>query len=133
MIGIIADKLWKREIGILMAYLFLVLCTTVLIREPFNGIHFQPELFWSWKAWDGQKQQIIANVVMFVPIGVLLGRIGWKGILIAAGISAVIEVLQLVTGRGLCEFDDLIHNCIGATIGIGIVMILTSGIKRKCK
>ena len=34
-----------------------------------------------------------------------------------------IEILQLVTSRGLCEFDDVFHNMIGAVIGVGIVMI----------
>lgn len=61
---------------------------------------------------------------MFVPIGILIGRrIEWKGILTAAGISAMIEVLQLLTSRGLCEFDDVIHSVLGAVIGVGIVSL----------
>ena len=61
---------------------------------------------------------------MFLPVGVLAGRIwSWKGLWIAAGLSVGIEILQLVTARGLCEFDDVIHNMIGAVIGIGVVMI----------
>ena len=60
---------------------------------------------------------------MFVPVGVLAGcRWKWKGIL-AAGLSVEIEILQLITARGLCEFDDIFHNMIGAVIGIGVVMI----------
>lgn len=35
-----------------------------------------------------------------------------------------IEILQLITARGLCEFDDVFHNMIGAVIGVGIVMVL---------
>lgn len=35
----------------------------------------------------------------------------------------LIEVLQLITSRGLMEFDDLIHNCIGAAIGIMLLMM----------
>jgi glycopeptide antibiotics resistance protein len=61
---------------------------------------------------------------MFVPVGVLAGcRWKWKGILAAAGLCVGIEILQLVTSRGLCEFDDVFNNMIGAVIGIGIVMI----------
>jgi len=94
-----------------------------LIRLPFTGKHFQPELFWSWKAWDKQRNQILTNVVMFIPIGILAGRLlNWKGLWIAFGLSMTVEVLQLVTSRGLMEFDDVIHNMIGAAIGIGIVM-----------
>ena len=96
----------------------------MLIRKPFSGQHFNPELFWSWRAWDLQRNQILTNVVMFLPIGVIAGRIWrWRGLWVAAGLSVVIEVLQLITARGLCEFDDVMHNMIGAAIGVGIVML----------
>ena len=71
-----------------------------------------------------QQNQILANVIMFLPVGVLAGRIWrWKGLWVAAGLSAAIEILQLITARGLCEFDDVIHNMVSAAIGVGIVMI----------
>lgn len=71
-----------------------------------------------------QQNQILANVIMFLPVGVLAGRIWrWRGLWVAAGLSVGIEILQLITARGLCEFDDIFHNMIGAVIGIGIVMI----------
>ena len=75
----------------------------------------------SMKCTEGQ---IIANVIMFIPIGILAGWLWkWKGLWVAAGLSVFIEVLQLTTARGLCEFDDVFHNMIGAVIGVGIVMI----------
>ena len=109
----------------LIGYAFLILAETVLIRKSFVGEHIKIELFWSWKQWKAQKNQILTNVIMFVPVGVLAGRI-WRlsGLWVASGLSIVIELLQLITARGLCESDDVIHNCIGALIGIGIVMIL---------
>ena len=71
-----------------------------------------------------QQNQILANVIMFLPVGVLAGSIlRWRGLWVAAGLSAAIEILQLITARGLCEFDDVIHNMVGAAIGVGIVMI----------
>ena len=61
---------------------------------------------------------------MFIPVGVLAGSLWkWRGLWFAAGLSFVIEILQLVSGRGLMEFDDVIHNCVGALIGIIIVKI----------
>lgn len=61
---------------------------------------------------------------MFVPVGVLAGWIWcWRGLWAAAVLSIFIEILQLVTARGLCEFDDVFHNVVGAVHGIGIVMI----------
>ncbi len=68
---------------------------------------------------------MIANVIMFVSIGILARELWrWKGLWFAAGLSLVVEVLQLITGRGLCEFDDIIHNCLGAAIGIGAAVLL---------
>ena len=118
-------RVWKKpSLGLLVGYAFLILAETVLIRKPFEGQHFQPEIFWSWKQWNVQKNQILTNVVMFIPAGLLCGRLWkWKGLWVAAGLSAAIEILQLITARGLCEFDDVFHNMIGAVIGIGIVMI----------
>ena len=71
-----------------------------------------------------QKEQILTNVVIFVPVGVLTGLLWkWRGLWAAAGLSIFIEILQLITARGLCESDDVFHNMIGAAIGVGIVMI----------
>ena len=124
-VGLAVWRIWKKpSLAVLVAYSFLILAETVLTRKPFVGSHFQPDLFWSWRAWDKQSGQVIANVVMFIPVGVLAGNM-WKcrGIWFSAGLSCTIEVFQLVTQRGLMEFDDVIHNCLGAVVGIGIVMM----------
>lgn len=123
-IGAAVWKTWRWEGGLLVGYAFLVLAETVLIRKPFTGEHLRLELFWSWRAWDKQREQILTNVVMFVPVGVLCGKIWrWRGLIVAVGMSVMIEVLQLVSQRGLCEFDDVFYNMIGATVGVGIMML----------
>ena len=33
-------------------------------------------------------------------------------------VSLFIELTQYITGRGLCELDDVVHNTIGAFAGI---------------
>ncbi len=124
LIGITVWKTWRWEGGLLGAYVFLILADTVLIRQPFVGQHFQPELFWSWRVWDVQKGQIIANVIMFIPVGILAGWLWrWKGLWFGIGLSCVVELLQMMTSRGLCEFDDVLHNAVGTVIGEGIVML----------
>ena len=117
--------MWKKpSLGILVAYSFVILAETVLIRKAFTGDHLRLELFWSWRAWDKQSEQVIANVIMFFPVGVISGYLWkWKGIRAVAGLSLLIEALQLVTQRGLCEFDDVIHNCVGAVIGIVVLQV----------
>ena len=61
--------------------------------------------------------------MLLMPYGcmipVVVGkRISWKkGLLIGMATSAVIEVLQLITCRGLFEIDDINHNGVGCMIG----------------
>lgn len=119
-------RIWKKpNMGLLIGYSFLILAETVLIRKPFVGEHIQLELFWSWKQWNVQKEQILMNVAMFIPIGALAVWLWkWKGLWFAAGLSLLVEVLQLITSRGLLEFDDVLHNMIGAVVGAGIVMVV---------
>ena len=122
LLGVAVWRVWgKLALGLFLGYAFLILAETVLIRKPFVGEHIKLELFWSWRQWKVQQSQILTNVIMFVPVGVLAGRIWrWKGLWVAARLSIVIELLQLITARGLCEFDDVIHNMVGAVIGMGL-------------
>ena len=118
--------MWRKDwiIGILTAYLFFILTETLLIREIGVTTGFRPELFWSWKRPD-LRTQIYSNIILFIPVGLLLSlKIGWKSIPVATGISMGIELIQLITRRGLFEFDDIIHNTAGAVIGFGIFVLL---------
>ncbi len=47
----------------------------------------------------------------------------WKGLWFGDGLSCVVEMLQLVMGRGLCEFDDVFHNVVGTAVGVGVVLL----------
>ena len=42
----------------------------------------------------------------------------WPIILIIISFSVGTELLQLVTGRGLCEFDDMFNNSLGGLLGM---------------
>ena len=50
-------------------------------------------------------------------------------VFVAAGLSLLVEVFQLITSRGLLEFDDVFHNMIGAVLGVGIVMVAGKKLK----
>ncbi|MEI3563747.1 MAG: VanZ family protein [Agathobacter rectalis] len=39
------------------------------------------------------------------------------------GFALFIEVVQLITGRGVFETDDIINNTIGAMIGYGLFSV----------
>ena len=64
-------------------------------------------------------------MAIFIPVGLLAGHLWkWKGILAGVGLSCAVEILQLITSRGLCEFDDVFHNVVGTAIGVSAVMII---------
>ena len=133
---------WRRkwDLSLLIAYMFLVLAYTVLKRGPGEELSYGMEPFWSYKAiFAGGFSpvsrktlfiQILGNIAMFIPIGFLASQlIGWKGILIGFAYSVLIELLQLLTRRGLFEFDDIIHNTLGAALGFGLWMLLRKAMK----
>ena len=128
-IGLVVGVIRKDWMdGILAVYLFFLLSETVLIRKP-GALRYQLMPFWSWKKLK-LRTQIYTNVLMFIPVGLLVGKRGWKGLLFATGCSMLIEVLQLVSRRGLFEFDDIIHNTLGAAIGLGLWVVVRKTLKR---
>ena len=79
---------------------------------------------------------IVNNVLLFLPIGVLMGLMvtqksqkWWRGwlVVVTTGImlSVGIEGLQFVLKRGLCETDDVIHNTVGCLMGMAFIKLLT--------
>ena len=122
----------KWTAGVLSGYVLIILGETVLFRKPFEGQHFQSQLFWSYKVWEVQMEQIIANILLFIPLGVLAGCLWkWRGMFAGIGASVAIELLQLTSQRGLCELDDILHNTLGTFIGVSIYMLAKTVVKRK--
>lgn len=128
---IIKKYLKPAVIVLLLIWLGIVLSLTVLGRKPYDGNHFQPELFWSYKygykAGTGFMLQMIENVIMYMPFGFLFpflleGKLsGWKlfAVTLVAGlaVSFSTEFMQYIFRIGLFEFDDLFHNGLGIVIG----------------
>lgn len=64
---------------------------------------------------------IVLNILMLLPVGISLSFVfesKRKVILLGFCFSCLIEVSQLLTGRGLFEIDDILHNTIGVGLGI---------------
>lgn len=63
----------------------------------------------------------IANVCLFVPIGVVLKSIEMediKGVVIVGGLlSLFVEIIQAVFSLGTFECDDIFHNTLGVVVG----------------
>ena len=104
---------------------FLVLIFRTALPERMSIL----KPFWSHdpslEGYNHLHPQVIMNVLVFIPVGVLMGCVFdrmklWKTLLYGASFSILIEVLQYVTRRGYAEFDDVFHNTLGCLIGFGL-------------
>lgn len=123
----LAVGLWKRRWvpGLLAGYVFFLFSLAVLARSATPEAQYALRPFWSYLEWEEEGVQILANVAVFVPLGLLLGlQIGWRAVPVGAGFSILIELLQLVTHRGMFEFDDMIHNTLGTLLGAALAALL---------
>lgn len=124
----------KKEIlcGLALSVYLVFLLGGILLGRDFRGKHrIEPVPFWSYYKAIVEKDvalalQMLGNVVIFIPFGVLLPT-AWKRmrnirciILIAASVSLSLELVQLIFKLGLFEFDDVFHNTLGAVIGYWI-------------
>jgi len=121
----------KWGLNLLLAeYVFLLYCSTVFFRPASSGIGFNVIPFKTYKEILCGKEfllsQSIMNVVVFVPIGLLLGMVVKKwsvALTIGVLISLCIEMLQYLLAKGYCEIDDVVHNTLGCLLGIGIYLL----------
>lgn len=127
---------------LLCCWLLLVLGLTSLSR----GANYTGELnvdFFSgyisaWNNWSiSELQLIIFNMLMFAPLGFLLPLLWkkaekiWVTLAVSLGLTTMIEVMQLLTGTGIFELDDLFHNTVGGLFGYFCIMAILTPIKEK--
>ena len=130
----IREGLRSRAMLLLAEWGIVILGITVVFREA--RAEREVNLIPLWSYFDYAENSYlkemaainILNIVLFIPVGFLLGcafrQMTWRRALaVGAGMSASIEVLQLIFKRGLCETDDVIHNVVGCMIGYGIVAV----------
>lgn len=79
----------------------------------------------AWNKWSiSELQLILFNMLMFVPLGLLLplllrkAEAFWVTFLVSLSTTVGIEIIQLMTGKGIFELDDILHNLIGDLQGI---------------
>ena len=99
-------------------------------RHPHYGFNLQPfrEIGRFWNARDRLPWKVVflnlfGNVIGFLPFGFFLPVISrkWKNVflvtLLGAAASLLIETVQLVTGTGTFDIDDILLNTLGAAGG----------------
>ena len=110
---------------LLIEYVFLVFCSTVIFRPTGETRQYDFHPFWSYSRPDLLVENIM-NVIVFIPIGLLLGcafkqTTWWKALLIGCSISVTIEALQFWFMKGFSEVDDVMHNTVGCIVGYILV------------
>lgn len=135
---------WKKgllnTLGLLLVeYVLLLFFQTVVFRPRMKSSELYLQPFWSYRAiQEGQEillPENIMNVVVFLPVGFLIGCIfkkikWWMVLLIGISTSVSIEVVQFIYQRGLSEVDDVIHNVLGCLSGFGVFFMCASLLKR---
>ena len=118
------------SIVLLVDYVFLLLCSTVLFRCDVRLVGYNLKPFRSYVDYfsgnsDYLLPQVLLNIFVFIPIGVLLklsfwNQKWWQLLILGGLISISIETLQLLLHNGFCEVDDVLHNMMGCLFGIMI-------------
>lgn len=125
LVSVLGGKNLNRML--LAVYAGAMLYLTVLSRSA-GRRRANLNLFWSYRYLlvnDYFQRQILYNICIFVPLGMIVSQLTprWKNVIILPLVSVGIEILQFITGRGLCELDDLISNSIGGIIGFSFGML----------
>ena len=113
---------------LLIEYVFLVFCSTVIFRPTGETRQYDFHPFWSYDRPELLVENIM-NVIVFIPIGLLLGcafkqTTWWKALLIGCSISITIEALQFWFMKGFSEVDDVMHNTMGCLVGFGFYSLI---------
>lgn len=110
-------------------YLALMVIITFLSREEGSAAGMDLQIGSGLNINARNDAYLVENVLLFMPYGFCYA---WyrckKGILFTAFFtgfttSFLIEVMQLVTGRGIFQLDDIITNTIGCVLGALIFQI----------
>lgn len=139
-------KGWKEGLRgstliLLAEWVFLVIGTSVIFRESGDDyrIRLLPLISYFEQGENSYFIEAAAlnilNIVLFFPVGLLLGcgykNMSWRRAMgIGVLLSVSIEILQLIFKRGLCEVDDVIHNVLGCMVGYGIYKLANLLIRR---
>lgn len=107
-------------------FLAILLVITFFSRESGSNVgSIDLELGSTWRNYsnDANHALVVENVLLFIPYGFLCSwafvplRNFFSCALFGALTSMAVECLQLVTGRGYFQIDDILTNILGTVIG----------------
>jgi glycopeptide antibiotics resistance protein len=117
-------RLRRVPAAALLASTLLILLFTLTPSDGENELHLIPfsEIGPSLAHPLAYSQGIdlLGNIALFAPLGATLCWLGLgfgRAVAFAAGLSATIEIVQLVIPGRFTSTDDLILNTVGAAVG----------------
>lgn len=123
--------LWRLFLLFLfIVYTYCILQLTLLSRPTANYGGIDWRFLARWNENTAQKAFLIANIIMFVPLGILLPMMSrWARHILLSLPSAIIcsvaiEAVQLKYQLGYCQLDDVIANSAGFLIGFLIYLAI---------
>lgn len=110
--------------SVLFVYLSYLISLTLSGREAGSrDTRVDLEIFGTWKPDGTLSDFALENVLLFIPFGMIVPLMSrffkkwWNLVLMAFISSILIEITQLLTGRGFFEIDDILLNTGGALLG----------------
>ncbi len=116
--------------ALFLTYLALILTITFFSRESGKSKGLDLELFSTWGINDRNNAYVIENILLFVPYGAVcplaFARMRkFRSILAVGAVTSLgVELLQLVTGRGFFQIDDILTNILGTAVGYLIYFLI---------
>lgn len=111
-------------------FLGIILSVTFFSREIGSaGETIDLNLFSTWKINTRNRAYLVENLLLFLPFGLFYSmgygkkHILWNVFLAGSVTSLGIELLQLITKRGIFQLDDILTNVCGAVAG-GLFFLL---------
>lgn len=127
---------------LLLSWFGAVMVLTTFSRganfEGWVNFHLFSGYLNAWHQWSlSELQLIIFNMLMFMPLGFLLPLLSkrtqrFKNILtISLSVTVGIEVFQMISRRGIFEFDDIFHNTLGSIAGFFLMTAILETVRSK--
>ena len=135
----VRGRQWTGSI-LFVIYVVVLLQTVFFCREPGSRWGTDMRLFGTWGTTMQDHAWVLENVLLFIPFGLLFPmwlpkRLHLITVPVGFLCSIGIEYVQLRTGRGFCQLDDVVTNTLGALIGYFVWLAgrgMLRGIRRFC-
>ena len=104
--------------------LLIIFFLTLLTRENGSTSKIDLEIGSTLRINARNSAYVVENILLFIPYGFCLAwRFGLKKkwinhIFIGFATTFAVEYIQLITGRGVFQIDDILTNVVGCFIGL---------------